>query len=419
MRDLFSRWALDSGFILALLALSAFGVAMIYSTGQLNVPSPVVEGVWIRQLVWFVFGLTAFTIVSRISSNWIEWISVPAYVLAVVLLAVTLVVGTGRGTAAGVTSFLQFGGFQFQPAEVAKIATILALARLMASRLEPAGHGSRRSWQLTDVIAPCALVGLPLLLVLLQPDLGTAMAFVGILMAVLFWSGIPLTYLFLLVSPAIALVVSFNTWLFSAYMVALIGILYLRRSRLYTFEYVAVLVFNLAVGTVARLLWDSLAPYPAEPGAGVSRSWSRSAAGGGYHLVQSKVAIGSGGLTGKGFTLGTQKRFNFLPEQHTDFIFAVIGEEFGFVGTALVLSGFAYVLLRLVRMATGTGSHFASFVLFGIFGAWITHVFVNTGMTVGLVPVTGIPLPFISYGGSFLLMCWVAAALAVRVARQN
>lgn len=418
MRALFSRWALDSGLILALLALSAFGVAMIYSTGQLNVPSPVVEGVWIRQLVWFAFGLTAFTIISRISSNWIEWASVPAYALAVVLLAVTLVVGTGRGTAAGVTSFLQFGGFQFQPAEVAKIATILALARLMASRLEAPGHGSRRSWQLTDVIGPCALVGLPLVLVLLQPDLGTAMAFVGILMAVLFWSGIPLTYLFLLVSPAIALVVSFNTWLFSAYMVALIGLLYLRRSRLYTFEYVAVLVFNLAVGTVARLLWDSLAPYQQnrvlvflDPGLDPQQA--------GYHLVQSKVAIGSGGLTGKGFTLGTQKRFNFLPEQHTDFIFAVIGEEFGFVGTLLVLSGFAYVLFRLIRMATGTSSHFASFVLFGIFGAWITHVFVNTGMTVGLVPVTGIPLPFISYGGSFLLMCWVAAALAVRVARQN
>ncbi len=418
MRALFSRWALDSGFVLALLALSAFGVAMIYSTGQLNVPSPVVEGVWIRQLVWFVFGLTAFTIISRISSNWIEWIAVPAYVLAVVLLAITLVVGTGRGTAAGVTSFLQFGGFQFQPAEVAKIATILALARLMASRREGTGPASRRSWQLTDVIAPCALVGLPLLLVLLQPDLGTAMAFVGILMAVLFWSGIPLTYLFLLVSPAIALVVSFNTWLFSAYMVALIGLLYLRRSRLYTFEYVAVLVFNLAVGTVARILWDSLAPYQQnrvlvflDPGLDPQQA--------GYHLVQSKVAIGSGGLTGKGFTLGTQKRFNFLPEQHTDFIFAVIGEEFGFVGTLLVLSGFAYVLFRLVRMATETGSHFASFVLFGIFGAWITHVFVNTGMTVGLVPVTGIPLPFISYGGSFLLMCWVAAALAVRAARQN
>ncbi len=418
MKSLFSRWALESGFVLALLALSGFGVAMIFSTGELNVPSPVVEGAWIRQLVWFTLGLIAFTFLSRIARNWIEWAAVPAYVLAVVLLAATLVVGTGRGTAAGVTSFLQVGGVQFQPAEVAKIATILALARLMASRFEIPGLRPQRPSQFADVIAPCALVGLPLALVLLQPDLGTALAFVGILMAVLFWVGIPMTYLFLLVSPGIALVASFNTWLFSAYMVVLIGLLYLRRSRLYPFEYVAVLLFNLAVGTVARILWESLAPYQ-QNRVLVFLDPSLDPRQAGYHLVQSKVAIGSGGLTGKGFTLGTQKRFNFLPEQHTDFIFAVVGEELGFVGTLLVLLVFAYVLLRLIRMATKTRSHFASFVLFGIFGAWITHIFVNIGMTVGLVPVTGIPLPFISYGGSFLLMCWVAAALAVRLAQRD
>lgn len=418
MRSLFTNWSLDSGLILALLALSGFGVAMIYSTGELNVPSPIVEGAWVRQLVWLLLALIAFTILTRISRNWIEWASIPAYVLAVVLLAATLVVGTGRGTAGGVTSFLQVGGIQFQPAEVAKIAAILALARLMASRSEAPGLRAGRPWQFADLFAPCALIGLPLALVVLQPDLGTAIAFIGILVAVLFWAGIPLTYLFLLVSPGIALVASFNTWLFSAYMVALIGLLYLRRSRLYPFEYVAVLVFNLAVGTVARLLWESLAPYQRnrvlvflDPGQDPREA--------GYHLIQSKVAIGSGGLTGKGFTLGTQKRFNFLPEQHTDFIFAVVGEEFGFLGTILVLLVFGLVLYRLIHLATITRSHFASFVLFGIFGAWVTHIVVNIGMTVGLVPVTGIPLPFISYGGSFLLMCWVAAALAVRLAHQD
>ena len=231
----------------------------------------------------------------------------------------------------------------------------------MATRLEAPGLRSAKPGQLADVLAPGALVGLPLALVLLQPDLGTAMAFVGILMAVLFWAGIPLTYLFLLVSPGIALLVSFNTWLFSGYMVALVGLLYLRRSRLYTFEHVAVLVFNLAVGTVARLLWDSLAPYQ-QNRVLVFLDPSLDPREAGYHLIQSKVAIGSGGLTGKGFTLGTQKRFDFLPEQHTDFIFAVIGDEFGFVGTLLVLGAFAYVLVRLIRMATATGSHFAGFV---------------------------------------------------------
>ena len=418
MRSFFSNWALDSGLILALLVLSVFGVAMIYSTGELNVSSPIVEGAWLRQLVWLLLALIVFTVVSRASSNWIEWAAVPGYAFAVLLLAATLLVGTGRGTAAGVNSFLQVGGIQFQPAEVAKIATILAVARLLAYRFRGVGQRSGRPWQFVDLFAPCALVGLPLALVMLQPDLGTALAFVGILMAVLFWAGIPLTYLFLLATPGIALIASFNTWLFSAYMVALTGLLYLRRSRLYPFEYVAVLVVNLAVGTVARLLWESLAPYQRnrvlvflDPNLDPRQA--------GYHLIQSKVAIGSGGLTGKGFTLGTQKRFNFLPEQHTDFIFAVVGEEFGFMGTTLVLAAFAYVLFRLIRLAAGTRSHFASFALFGIFGAWTTHIFVNVGMTVGLVPVTGIPLPFISYGGSFLLMCWVAAALAVRLVQRD
>ena len=141
--------------------------------------------------------------------------------------------------------------------------------------------------------------------------------------------------------------------------------------------------------------------------------------GAGYQIIQSKVAIGSGGLLGKGFTLGTQKRFDFLPEQHTDFIFSVVGEELGFLGTALAILAFAYVMVRLVRMAQDSPDPFAGLVLLGIFGAWLVHVFVNVGMTVGLVPITGIPLPFVSYGGTFLLMSWVAVAIAVRVAHER
>ena len=131
------------------------------------------------------------------------------------------------------------------------------------------------------------------------------------------------------------------------------------------------------------------------------------------------MAVGSGGFTGQGFTLGPQKRYDFLPEQHTDFIFSVVGEELGFVGTALGILAFSFILVRLVSMATRTPDPFAGLVLLGIFGAWLTHVFVNIGMTVGVVPITGIPLPFVSYGGTFLLMCWVSLAIAVRVAHER
>ena len=143
--------------------------------------------------------------------------------------------------------------------------------------------------------------------------------------------------------------------------------------------------------------------------------------GAGYQVIQSRVAIGSGGFGGQGFTEGPQKRLDFLPEQHTDFIFAGVGEELGFVGTALAVVAFAFVLSRLVRMAShlNESQAFAGLVLLGIFGAWMVHVFVNVGMTIGVVPITGIPLPFVSYGGTFLLMSWVAVAIAVGVAHET
>jgi rod shape determining protein RodA len=332
-------------------------------------------------------------------------------VASVVLLAATLVVGTGAGTAAGVKSFIRVGGFGFQPAEIAKIATILVLARLLAQRDD--GLGALR-----DIVAPAALVSLPLALVMLQPDLGTAMAFVGILFAMLFWAGTPVALLLLVASPVAGLVLSFDTRVWSWYIVAVVGFLYFYRYRLFLFESVAVVLANLAAGTIARPLWNSLAAYQ-QNRILVFLDPEVDPRGAGYQIIQSKVAIGSGGLLGKGFTLGTQKRFDFLPEQHTDFIFSVVGEELGFLRTLLVILLFAFVLIRLARMAQGSSDPFAGLVLLGILGAWLVHIFVNVGMTVGLVPITGIPLPFVSYGGTFLLMSWVAVAIAVRVGHER
>ncbi len=411
MTELFRRWAGDSGLVLGLAVLTLFGVAMIYSAGVLNDPSPVVTGAWVRQLVWFVIALAGFTAVRAVKPRWLEWVAVPGYVVAVVLLVATKIVGTGAGTAAGVESFLQIGPLRFQPAEVAKIATVLALARLR-------GTQDNAPSSLRELVAPSALVALPLGLVVLQPDLGSALAFVGILFAALFWAGTPPWMLVLLASPGLGLILTFDTRLWSVYMLLIVGVLYLLRYRLYLVESVAVVLANLAAGTIALPLWSSLADYQKnrilvflDPGVDPR--------GAGYQLIQSKVAIGSGGVFGKGFTAGSQKRLDFLPEQHTDFIFSVIGEELGFVGTMLALLAFAFVLRRLVRMAERAPDPFAGLVIFGIFGTWLVHVFVNVGMTVGLVPITGIPLPFVSYGGSFLLMSWIAAAVATTAMEED
>ncbi len=401
------RVAGDPGLVLAGMGLSIFGVAMIYSAGVVNVPNSVVGGAWQRQLVWFALALGFFIVSSRVPSRWVEWGAFPAYVFTVILLGATLIVGTGAGTAAGVKSWIRVGPVGIQPAELAKLATILALARYLSVRSEaPAA--------LRDLVAPSALVAVPMFLVLLQPDLGTALAFVGILFAALYWAGTPLPLLLLLASPGLALILSFSTLVWSGYILLLVGGLYLYRYRLFLAESVAAVLVNVAAGTIAQPLWNSLADYQKNRLL-VFLDPSVDPRGAGWHLVQSKVAIGSGGIFGKGFTEGTQKGLAFLPEQHTDFIFSVVGEELGFIGAAMALLGFGYLLYRLVRMAEKAPDPFAGLVLFGIFGAWMVHVFINIGMTVGMVPITGIPLPFISYGGSFLVVSWIALATAVRV----
>jgi rod shape determining protein RodA len=396
---LFERWAVDAPLVLAILLLSVFGIAMVYSAGEVHVPNPVTEYAWVRQSVWFVIALTAFTVLARVPLRWIEW------------AAATLAIGSGTGTAAGVKSFIDLGFVRFQPAEIAKVATVLVTARLLSQR-----HDGLAS--LRDLMLPSALVGLPLALVMLQPDLGTAMAFVGILFAMLYWAGTPVALLALVASPGLGLILSFDTRIWSGYILLVIGFLYFYRYRLFLFESVTVVLANFAAGTISRPLWNSLARYQ-QNRILVYLDPEVDPRGAGYQIIQSKVAIGNGGLFGRGFTLGSQKRFDFLPEQHTDFIFSVVGEELGFVGTAFAVVAFGYVLARLIRMAQDSSDPFAGLALLGIFGAWLVHIFVNIGMTIGLVPITGIPLPFVSYGGTFLLMSWVAVAIAVRVAHER
>lgn len=399
----------DPLLVVLIVALALFGVAMVYSAGQLDVPNPLVENVWKMQLVWLGLSLVALLIVLRIQVRWIEWMAIPAYIVGVILLGLTLVIGEGHGTAKGIKSWIDLGPIAIQPSQFANLATILMLGRVMGAWREP----PRTLWGLW---APVMIVAVPMALVMLQPDLGTAMVFTAILASTLYWAGTPLGLLFMLFSPVLGLFLSFQPWLYTVYMVGLIAFLYF--YRVYLWEGVAVVGANLAAGTVSLPLWNSLAPYQ-KARLLVFLDPSIDPRGAGWHVIQSRVAIGSGGLFGKGFTDGTQKRLAFLPEQHTDFIFSVVGEEFGFVGTIGVLLAFGLILWRLSRIAERTPDPFAGIVVFGIFGAWFAHVIVNIGMTVGVMPITGIPLPFLSYGGSFLLATFLALGIVQRIAAEQ
>jgi rod shape determining protein RodA len=400
----------DPILILSVLAMSVFGAAIIYSAGQLEVPDPASEQAWRAQLLWIAISLFVLFVVMRIPVRWLEWIAIPAYVVGLIVLAITLVIGEGAGTAASMKGWIRLGGFAVQPAQFANVATVLMLGRLMGNWREP----PETIWKLWK---PIAVTAVPMLMVLAQPDLGTAMVFGGVLLATMFWAGTPLGIMFMLLCPMLGLAFAYvGVWIYSVYMILLCAFLWLYRAR--TSEWVAVLGINLVMGTIAWPLWNNLEPYQqsriiafADP--------SYDPRGAGYQVLQSKVAIGSGGVFGQGFLEGPQKRLKFLPEQHTDFIYAVIGEELGLLGAGAVLIVYFLILWRLVRIAERLADPFAGVVVFGIVGAWFTHIVVNVGMTLGVMPVTGIPLPFLSYGGSFLLASFIALGVAQRVALEQ
>lgn len=382
------------------------GLATLYSAGQTDAPSAAAE-IWRSQVVWLLLGTGAAILAFRVSPRILEWVTPFVYGFALLLLVLTLIVGTGAGTAAGAKSWLAIGGVRIgQPVELAKVATILFLARhLGARRTAP-----NTLWELMPA---CVIVGVPFVLVGLQPDLGSAMVFLGVLFAMLFWVGVPAWLLLLLASPVISLLLAFSTAAWGVWIVALTILLLWMRP--YVVEGLVVWLTNVTMGVIALELWRNLAPYQQNRLLSFLNPEIDPRATG-WHILQSKIAIGSGGLAGKGFIEGTQKRLAFLPAQHTDFIYSVLGEELGFLGVLVSLSLFAMFLLVLVRIARRATDPFSSMVVFGIVGLFLTHIVVNVGMTVGLMPITGIPLPFFSYGGSFLVTSCVCIGLALRVA---
>ena len=363
--------------------------------------------IWRRQVVWLGLGFIVAVLTFRTSPRMLEWATPFVYAIALFLLLLTLVIGTGAGTAAGSKSWLAIGGHRFgQPAELAKLATILMLARWLATLREAPAT-------IRDLIIPGIIAGLPCLLVLKQPDLGSAIVFIAILFFMLFWAGTKPSLLVLLASPVIGLGLAFSTVAWGVWIAVLAALLLWWRP--YLWEGVAIMGLNVLGGVLALPFWNRLAPYQQNRLlAFLNPDVDPRAAG--WHVIQSKVAVGSGGLLGKGFTEGTQKRLAFLPAQHTDFIFSVVGEELGFVGVLVALCLFAWLLFSLLRVARRATDPFSSLCVFGIAGLFFTHIVENVGMTINLMPITGIPLPFFSYGGSFLLACSIGVGIALRIA---
>ncbi len=394
----------DPGLVGMSVLLALLGIAMIYSAGQVELPS-VATGAWRRQLMWLAIAIVAFFSVTRVPLRWLEWATPWIYTLSVLLLLVVLAVGSGPNT----RSWLRFGGISFQPAELAKLGTVLMLARFFAGRRDTVQR-------LAELWKPVAIVLVPFFLVLAQPDLGSALIFGVILICALYWAGVPLLTIFMLVSPGVSMILGFSAAIWGVWFLILIGVLYVRRP--FFIEALFVALANIAAGAITLPLWNRLATYQ-QNRLLVFLNPEIDPRGAGWHLIQSQVAIGSGGWFGHGYGQGPQKRLSFLPEQHTDFIFSVVGEELGFLGAVVLLLAFIWFLRRVLVVALRAPAGYGSMVAFCFFGVWFAHLVINVGMTVGLMPITGLPLPFLSYGGSFLLMMFIGIGILARVATER
>ena len=340
-----------------MLAISGFGLLMIYSATR-SAGSAGVE----RQMIFVAAGLTIYVIVSNIDyreyRGAIPWISVA---VLIGLLAVFLFEPVN-----GAQRWIPLGFFKLQPAEFAKVAVILLLAFILSPHTRD--EIGRRNLGWNHIFQALLVVTVPAALVYLEPDLGTALVFMFILFAMLFVAGATWRQLVALFTATVlgAVVVWQQGWL-SEY----------QRNR------------------IAVLFDQTIDPQ-----------------GIGYNLAQSKMAVGSGQLFGRGLFQGTQTNFQYVPEQETDFIFTAVGEQLGFVGGVLVVAAFSVIVWRLLVIAANARDRFGALIAAGIAAMVVFHVFVNVGMTIGLMPVTGIPLPFLSAGGSFYMAMTLALGVA-------
>src|SRR5262245_48596579 len=382
------RINVDLPLLLTAIALTLYGLAVVYSAGQTDVHTPA-TGAYRLQAIWTMVGILGAFAVSRASVRLVEWMTVPAYALTILLLVALLAgFGSGAGTATNTSGWLTIAGHRLgQPAELAKLTVVLMLARVLSqNRIAPKS--------MIELWKPLVVAGVPLLLIMLQGDLGTSIVFVGIFFAMLFWAGVEWQLLVLLASPVISLILGFDSRMLCGWCLLLIALVIWYKPFLG--EALAIVAANVLMGIVGPLLWEHLKPYR-QNRLRVFLDPSVDPRGSGYHVIQSRVAIGSGGWFGRGYLHGPQKRLAFLPEQYTDFIFAVVGEELGFIGVMVALTLFLFLFLRVIRVATRSSDSFSSLLAFGLAGSWFVHVIVNVGMTINLMPITGIPLPFFSY----------------------
>ncbi len=385
----------DKTILVITIILTVFGLLMIFSAGGTKY--------LLRQSAFFGIALVALIVFANLNPRVLGFLAPFLYIMSLVLLLAVL-----RLSPFAARRWIPVGDFSLQPSEFAKLFTILFLAHVMVNlkqKLSTVYHA----------LLPIVIVGLPAVLVVIEPDLGAAQIFFAPLMAMLYWKGLNGFAIFLLVAPLFSMVASFSIVVWAVYIVLLSVVLFWRK-RLH--EIIFGLTTNSVFGLLTPLIWGSLKLYQKKRIITFLSPWL-DPKGISWQLIQSKIAMGSGQIFGKGFLAGTQKKLEFLPERHTDFIFSCIGEEFGFLGTGILLALYLVLSYRILLVAKESHNEFHSLVAAGIWAMLSYQIVLNIGMTIGIFPVTGVPLPFISYGGSSLLVNFIAIGIVLSLSKRK
>ena len=348
-----------------------------------------------KQMIWILAGGVIAFMIMLIDAKVYNAFAYIIYGLSILVLVAVLSLGT---TISGSRSWFQIGSFAMQPAEFAKFATCLALARYLSSYATDFNV-------LRAKIISVIIIFTPAVLIVLQNDTGSAIVYLAFIL-VLYREGLSGYFL---ISGVIAIVLFIMTLLVNQYVMTIVltvlaVLLYYNNRFLRRRWWILISIWLASVAFVYTVdyVFDNLLEEHQKTRISILLGQETDPKGAGYNINQSKIAIGSGGLIGKGFLQGTQTKYNFVPEQSTDFIFCTVGEEWGFVGSSIVVILFVVLLYRLVKMAERQRSDFSRIYGYGVVSILFFHFLINIGMTIGLVPVIGIPLPFFSYGGSSL-----------------
>ena len=385
--------------------LTIIGLLALFSI-SVNQSSVIAISAFTKQLLFMIPAIGGFLTILFIPKYIIHKYIYLAYGLILVLVTVPFLLSTIAGTHRWINIGLPFA---FQPSEFAKWIVVISLAKYLSDH-------NLEIKRFSTLIFPIIIALFPAAIILQQPDLGTALILLTPVFPMLYWVGSRPFHLFMLLAPIFSIGTAFHTISFTSWAIIMGIIVYISRPNL-IFGIVFYFV-NIFLGLLAPLLWNGLRTYQQKRILTLFNP-ELDPLGAAYQTIQSKVAIGSGGFFGKGIGDGTQTHLKFLPVQESDFIVSVIGEEFGFITIAFMLILYFLFIIRIINLAYHSNERFAGLVLIGIATIFLSHVFVNTAMTTGLIPVKGLPLPFISAGGSFLLSCYIMVSFIVKMGMES